>query len=41
MKSTPSCSVFFSLSNETLLKKIACKMAKKQAKYDLPDFLEN
>jgi hypothetical protein len=41
MKSTPSCSVFFALSNETLLKKLERKMVEKEAKYDLPDFLEN
>jgi hypothetical protein len=41
MKSTPFCSVFFALSNETLLKKIDRKMAEKEAKYDLPEFLEN
>jgi hypothetical protein len=41
MRSTLSCSAFFSLSNETLLKKIGCKIAEKQAKYDLSDFSEN
>jgi hypothetical protein len=41
MKSTPSYFVFFALSNETLLTKIDHKMAEKEAKCDLPDFLEN
>jgi hypothetical protein len=41
MKSIPSCSVFLSLSNETLLKKLDRKMAEKRAKYDLADFVEN
>jgi hypothetical protein len=41
MKSISSCSVLFSLSNETLLKIIGCKIAEKQRKYDLPSFLEN
>jgi hypothetical protein len=41
MKSIPSYSVFFALSNKTLFTKIDHKMAEKEAKCHLPDFLEN
>jgi len=37
----PSCSVFFSLLNETLIKKFDRKIDEKEAKYYLPGFLEN
>jgi hypothetical protein len=41
VKSTPFCSIFFSLLNEASLKNIDRKMAEKEAKKDLPDFLGN